>query len=272
MNIQILASGSSGNAAILHDGETTILLDAGISMRRTRYGLESLGLGFDDLDAILITHEHSDHIKGLSMIRKHHRHIPVYTSIGTCAALELSGDIRFIKARKAFEVGGWTCRPYKVSHDASEPLGFRFETSEGVHVGWATDLGYWDDEVAEHLDGCHMLMLEANHDPDMLQRGPYPYFLKRRVSSRRGHLSNIQARWLLDEVADVHLEQVILGHLSEKNNDPELAASVLSEPVKGSDVRVLVAERKQPTTLLHVPRLPEDEPVEEPASGQISLF
>jgi phosphoribosyl 1,2-cyclic phosphodiesterase len=253
MQIQILASGSSGNATIVRDGESVVLLDAGISMRRIRLGLESMGLAYDDVDAVVLTHDHSDHVSGLKMIRKHHGRIPILASRGTADAIGLGRGARTVRAGEAFEVGGLTFHPYPVSHDASEPLGYRFESSGGVTVGWATDLGEWNEQVAEHLEGCDMVMIEANHDVRMLARGPYPAFLKRRVASRLGHLSNAQARALLDRVASPRLSVVALGHLSGSNNTPEAAAATVGEALRGASVHLTVAPRKSASRLLELP-------------------
>ena len=253
MQIQILASGSSGNATIVRDGETVVLLDAGISMRRIRLGLESMGLVYEDVDAIVLTHEHSDHVSGLKMIRKYYNHIPILASAGTGDAIGLSTCARAVRAGETFEVGSLTFHPYTVSHDAREPLGYRFESSGGMIAGWATDLGEWSEEVAEHLEGCDMVMIEANHDIKMLARGPYPAFLKRRVASRMGHLSNVQARALLERVASPRLSVVALGHLSGSNNTAEVAQTTVGEALRGASIHLAGAPRKEASRLIELP-------------------
>lgn len=243
-SFQILASGSSGNATVLQHGETNVLLDMGISLTRTKKALRELGLGIEDLDGVVITHEHSDHIKGLEMLVKYHPEVVLYASKGTQAKVPRAAQVKTIERGRSFEIGSLSCHPYATQHDANEPLGFRFEGEDGARLGWATDLGYWDDETAEHLEDCHVVMIEANHDPDMLWKGPYPSFLKRRVSSRLGHLSNVQAMWLLDRIASPSLQRVILGHLSEKNNDTHLALRTVSKALSNANIPISVAERK----------------------------
>ena len=243
-SFQILASGSSGNATVIQHGDTRLLLDMGISLRRTKKALGELGLEISDLDAVVLTHEHSDHVKGLEMLVKYHPDVLLYASKGTQSKVPRNARVRTIERGSSFAIGSLTCHPYATLHDAAEPLGFRFEGSDGAKLGWATDLGYWDDETAEHLEGCDVVMIEANHDPDMLWRGPYPSFLKRRVSGRMGHLSNVQAMWLLDRVATPSLQRVVLGHLSEKNNDPRLALDTVSRALSNAAIPISVAERK----------------------------
>ncbi len=243
-SFQILASGSSGNATVLQHGETNVLLDMGISLTRVKKALRELGLGFEDIDGVVLTHEHSDHIKGLEMLVKYHPDVVLYTSKGTQAKVPKNARVKTIARGKSFEIGALTCHPYETQHDANEPLGFRFEGEDGAKLGWATDLGYWNDETVEHLEDCNVVMIEANHDPDMLWKGPYPSFLKRRVASRLGHLSNVQAMWLLDRIASPSLQRVILGHLSEKNNDVNLALSTVSKALSNANIPISVAERK----------------------------
>lgn len=243
-SFQILASGSSGNATVLQHGETNVLLDMGISLTRVKKALRELGLGFEDIDGVVLTHEHSDHIKGLEMLVKYHPDVVLYASKGTQAKVPKNARVKTIARGKSFEIGALTCHPYETQHDANEPLGFRFEGEDGAKLGWATDLGYWNDETVEHLEGCNVVMIEANHDPDMLWKGPYPSFLKRRVASRLGHLSNVQAMWLLDRIASPSLQRVILGHLSEKNNDVNLALSTVSKALSNANIPISVAERK----------------------------
>ncbi len=245
--IRILASGSSGNAAILSHDDTHLLLDAGISLRRMRQALEQVGLSVDDLAGVVLTHEHSDHTKGLKMLTKYFPETPMWASEGTRRGVSaIAGDWRTLTRGTPVDIGTLTFYPYRAHHDAEEPLGFRIEGRDGTSVGWATDMGRWDEETVEHLAGVQYALIEANHDPDMLRDGPYPAFLKRRVSGIKGHLSNHQARDLLAEIASSSLERVILGHLSEKNNDPDLAARTVRAALVGAEVAVEAAARKTP--------------------------
>lgn len=241
---QILASSSSGNAAIIEHGDTTILLDAGLSMRKIRLALQARGKSVDDLDAVLLTHEHSDHIKGVKMLVKYFPDLPIFASKGTLTKVDDGANVTVIKRGVSFDIGSLSCHPYRIQHDAKEPLSFRFDGDDGVALGWATDLGFWDDETVEHLSGCQTLVVESNHDPEMLKAGPYPAFLKRRVGGSYGHLSNVQARWLVDRVTHPGLEHVVLGHLSDKNNDPKLAFEMMQEVLRGADTELVVANLK----------------------------
>lgn len=250
--LRLLASGSSGNATIIQHQGTVLLLDAGISLKRLKKGLQELGLGVGDVDGVLLTHEHSDHIKGVEMLVKYFPDVALYASAGTRQKLPARANFNLLSRGDAVSIGSLTCHAYATQHDANEPLGFRFEGSDGLSVGWATDLGEWDEETVEHLMGCQVMMIEANHDREMLRHGPYPGFLKRRVGGARGHLSNLQAMRLLERVAGPQLERVLLGHLSEKNNKPGLALAHVGTVLEGSDVALSVAERKSASPLVEV--------------------
>lgn len=265
--VQILASGSSGNAAFIRQGETRVLLDAGISLRRIRRGLEAIGESLDALDAVLVTHEHGDHVKGLERLLTVRPELPIHASAGTIAALDLRADFRALTGGAPADIGELECVPFDVNHDAAEPLGFRIEGPDGARIGWVTDLGFWTDEVAEALEGCQLLFVEANYDPTTLDRGPYPWFLKKRISGSGGHLSNFQTRALVERVASSSLEKIVLGHLSEKNNTPGLATSTVKRSLDGSDVELFAAARKEPSPLIAL------SPGERPRSArQTSLF
>lgn len=226
IKIRVLASGSSGNALFVRIGETRLLIDAGVSCRRITRALAEMDESPEALSAVLLTHEHSDHTSGLAQVLKRWPDTPVFCSQGTLRGCEDRFDQPThwtgIRADHPFRVGSVVVEPFELAHDANEPCGFRLQT-EGFSMGVVTDLGVWSEQTVEAVRGCRVLLLEANHDLQMLRNGPYPAFLKRRIASSDGHLSNEQAGALLSRVATPELEWVILSHLSAKNNRPETA-------------------------------------------------
>lgn len=242
--LHTLASGSSGNAALLSRNGTYLLLDAGISCRRITAALRELGLEPADLSAILITHTHTDHISGLATLMNRCG-APVCAS--GPAARELSRRIAGIEPRlrpfspgESFSVGSCTVSPFPTSHDAPGSVGYRFD-----EVGVLTDSGCILPEAAETLQGTRLLMLEANHDVDMLRSGPYPYYLKARILSDRGHLSNESAGAFAVQAALWGAQEIVLAHLSQQNNTPERAMSAVSGALReaGEAPRLSVAPR-----------------------------
>ncbi len=253
VTLRVLASGSSGNALFLKVGDVRLLVDAGISLRQLEGGLASMGESPGDLDALLLTHEHSDHVRGLERLIKRYPDTHVMASRGTYDALEVDwpADMRWtrIEAGQAYPLSDVDLRIFALVHDAAEPTGFRLD-SPSFTLGFATDLGFWTDEVADALADCHALIVESNYDVQMLQDGPYPRFLKRRISGSNGHLSNNQAGALLRRVDHDGLECVVLTHLSEKNNAPDLAVREALRSLGRDDVQVVAARRKEPTEIL----------------------
>ena len=239
----VLASGSKGNAIYISNGETSILLDAGLSGIEIERRLNSRGLSPQTLDAIIVSHEHNDHIQGVGVLSRRFG-LPVYMSRKTGqAALSLLGDLsdrQFFDCGSAFSVKTLTIQPFSVSHDAEDPAGFTVKQN-GTKIGIATDLGIATSLVKEHLKNCHLMVIEANHDPVMLLQGPYPWPLKQRIKSRSGHLSNIDTRQLLQELKHDALEHVILAHLSETNNTPEKALSEVGLAFSNCRARLAVA-------------------------------
>jgi phosphoribosyl 1,2-cyclic phosphodiesterase len=250
--IRVLASGSSGNALFVRVGEQRLLVDAGISLTRIEDGLAKVGESVDRLDALILTHEHTDHIRGLDRLMRRYPRTPLLASRGTYDALDIEWstppDWQTLSAGASAFVGDVELRVFGLVHDAAEPTGFRLE-SPHFTFGFATDLGFWTDEVADALQGCHALVVESNYDNEMLENGPYPRFLKRRISSSKGHLSNEQAAALLRRVGHDELECVVLAHLSEKNNDPDLAVQTARSAVS-ANVQVVAARRKKPSEVL----------------------
>jgi len=226
MRLSLLASGSKGNSLFLETDSCRLLIDAGLSGRETIARLASIGVDAETLDGILITHEHTDHVRGVGALARRLK-IPVLgASRMLRAAQQVIGRADLIE----FDPGsplifkGVSIDPFPITHDACDPVGFRIEGSEGC-IGFATDLGIATRLIQEKLKGCRALVLEFNHDEQMLQDGPYPWHLKQRIRSSHGHLSNSQAASLLEEVLHPGLQGVFLSHLSEVNNDPALAIS-----------------------------------------------
>lgn len=265
MRLCSIASGSSGNCIYIGSEATHLLVDVGISGKRTEEGLHMLGLSGNDIDGILVTHEHSDHINGLGVLARKYD-IPVYATRGTIEAMkripslsklpdelyhEVSEDTRFT-------IKDLTVDPMHVSHDAAQPVAYR--VSYGAKkVAVCTDLGHYTDYTVECLKGMDALLLEANHDVNMLQVGSYPYYLKQRILGDKGHLSNENSGRLLSRILNDHLKAVLLGHLSRENNLPELAyESVRMEitmgdnPYKADDFFIQVARRSEPTPAVEV--------------------
>lgn len=230
MEIHILASGSSGNAALFQFASTSILVDAGISARRLEQGLAEAGVAAGKLDAILITHEHNDHIKGLDVFVRRHN-IPVYTRPKTWNSLP--GREKF-PGRCCREFGdelsikGVRIAAFNISHDAADPVGFCF-FSQNKKVVMATDLGIVSSRVEKALEDADAMVLESNHDMEMLENGPYPRFLKQRIKSSSGHLSNLSAGRLLSRLNSKPGLKVFLAHLSQQNNRPDVAERTVIE-------------------------------------------
>ena len=256
MRLCSLASGSSGNCIYVGSECAHVLVDIGISGKKMETGLNSLELTGRDIDGILITHEHSDHIKGLGVIARRYG-IPIYATGGTVDAMVRSGSLgkipegifHEIREDEPFLIKDLKVKPFTISHDAAQPVGYRLEC--GAHsVGIATDLGKYNDYIIENLQDLDALLLEANHDIRMLQVVKYPYYLKQRILGDRGHLSNENAGRLLCRLLHDNMKAIFLGHLSRENNYEELAyETVCSEvtlgdnPYKSKDFKNQVAKR-----------------------------
>ncbi|MBN2241085.1 MAG: MBL fold metallo-hydrolase [Acidobacteria bacterium] len=224
LSFTLLGSSSSGNTTLVSDGSRHILVDVGLSGRETARRLREVGLEPEDISAVVVSHEHGDHCRGVGPFVKPLR-IPVFITDG---ALENSrihmdpGKAERIVAGKSFDVHGIQFTGFSVPHDAADPLGFIVE-KDGIKIGIALDLGYLSNLVLERLKGCNGIVLESNHDVRMLKAGPYPWTLKQRVMSRRGHLSNDSVAQFLENDFDGCAAHVVLAHLSKQNNLPELA-------------------------------------------------
>jgi len=224
LSFTLLGSGSSGNTTLVSDGTTHILVDVGLSGRETARRLRECGLEPDKISAIVISHEHGDHCRGVGPFAKN-LDIPVFMTEAALACSGLALDSRKyhrIGSGESFDINGILFTGFSVPHDAIDPLGFVIE-KDGVKIGIVLDLGYLSNLVIERLKGCDGIILESNHDVEMLKVGPYPWALKQRVMSRRGHLSNDSVAQYLGNDFDGKAEHVVLAHLSKNNNLPELA-------------------------------------------------
>ncbi|MDO4622157.1 MAG: MBL fold metallo-hydrolase [Eubacteriales bacterium] len=256
MKLCSISSGSSGNCIFAGSEHTALLIDAGLSGKKMEQGLQSLGYKAEDLNGILVTHEHSDHIKGLGVMARRYG-VPIYTTRGTWEAVKKDGKAGKIPEELFHEIrpdvhtliGDMTIEPFRISHDAAEPVGYRM-SHEGSSAAVATDMGTYDAYTLEHLQKLDAILLEANHDIRMLQCGRYPYYLKMRILGDHGHLSNEASGQLLSSILHDDLKHIFLGHLSAENNYPALAyETVCSEvtlsdtPYKSDDFPIVVARR-----------------------------
>lgn len=248
----MLASSSSGNATFLRTERTRILVDAGLSKRDLVARLNSIGEQAENLNAILITHEHSDHVCGLVAIAKA-LDIPIYITRLTAPAIpwgEYSPKLDCFQSGATFTVGDIEVDSFTVPHDAIDPVGFCFR-SQGVKIGVVTDLGYVPDSIKFHLRGADLLVLESNHDLEMLKVGPYPWSVKQRVMGRKGHLSNDVVSDFIRRDLDTTITTLVLGHLSEHNNHPQIVRVMgeraLDRSGRALFTRLVVAEPKQQT-------------------------
>ncbi|BBO85155.1 MBL fold metallo-hydrolase [Desulfosarcina ovata subsp. sediminis] len=245
LSVCVLASGSRGNATWVSDGQTAILIDAGLSGVEIQRRMMANGLDPKGLDAILVSHEHRDHIHGVGVLSRRFD-LPVHISDATRQASEKSlGRLHGIQpfaCGESFSIGAMAIHPFSISHDAEDPAGFTI-SGNGAKVGVATDLGVVTGMVRTHLAACDLLMLEANHDPQMLIDGPYPWPLKQRIHGRSGHLSNEDAAGLLTELLHDGLQHVVLAHLSEENNTPQKARQAIKPVLNGRCTRLHVASQ-----------------------------
>lgn len=229
MRMVSIASGSSGNCIYVGSDNTHILVDAGISNKRVEQGLNEIGLKGSELACIVITHEHSDHTKSLGVLARKHG-VPIYATKETLDEIQNmsylgkfpEGLFRPIKPDVTFQVGDLDIQPFSIDHDAANPVAYRIQ-HEKRSVAVATDMGHYDQYIIEHLQGLDALLLESNHDVNMLETGPYPYHLKRRILGDHGHLSNENAGRLLNYILHDNIKHIMLGHLSKENNYEELA-------------------------------------------------
>jgi phosphoribosyl 1,2-cyclic phosphodiesterase len=260
VSVSILASGSRGNCTIISSSRTRILVDAGLSARETFRRMAMVGESAHSLSAIVISHEHADHVSGLCTLAKKLR-VPVYMTVAAHQAFERTErdeeregpalpNCEYFHAGSQFQIGDISVMPFTIPHDAADPVAFTFRV-EGIKVGVVTDLGYMARNVTQQLRGCDVLMIESNHDLEMLRIGPYPWSVKQRVMSRLGHLSNDALADFFRDDYDGSAAFVVLAHLSEHNNHPELARTAAERALADRrsllhDTRLLLASQLQP--------------------------
>lgn len=266
MEFAVLGSGSSGNSAVVRLGGTCVLVDAGLSARQLCLRLEAVGISPDELSAIVLTHEHSDHVRGIDVFCRK-RKLPVYATAHTCELVreKVRSEVQWhpFEAGSAFRLGGIETETFAVPHDAVDPVGFVFRNGS-ASVGAISDLGHATRAVVERLRGVTTLFAEANYDEAMLQNDTRrPWATKQRISNRHGHLSNEQTAALIREVASPGLCRVVLGHLSDDCNCPDLAARIAREALAGEntpsgEVLVECAGRREPLPLRPAARMEND--------------
>ena len=253
--ILVLGSGSSGNCVVVRAADSTLLIDAGFSCREIERRLKRVGVDPARLDGVVVTHEHGDHCKGVALISRRHE-LPVFATAGTFLGRAFRKVERrhVVRARQPFEVGSFEIEGFGVPHDAREPVGFAIFGNCGGKAGVVADLGALRGRARDSLRGSSVLVIESNHDLDMLRRGPYPWSLKRRVASDRGHLSNVDAAAAVVDLVDADLETVVLYHLSRTNNLPGLAHMAMSESLDGLGARVdvVLSHQDSPTGWVEV--------------------
>lgn len=235
MEFCTLASGSSGNCIVVSQGKRAVLVDAGISMRRIVRGLKELSKDMRDLAGILITHEHADHISGLKMLCKYYD-IPVYAPYGVMRAIadilpETADNLRVFELDQGFELDGFSIQSFLTPHDTPQSVGYRIEAA-GRSLAVATDLGSVPAYILDAVRGVDAAIIEANHDVQMLQEGPYPYYLKQRVLSNNGHLSNDSCGKLARVLMRSGTQKLVLGHLSRQNNTPRKAYDTVTAELR----------------------------------------
>lgn len=239
-----LASGSSGNCHLINDGENSILIDAGLSGVRIENKLKEIDIDPKSLIAILVSHEHSDHICGVGVLSRRYN-IPIYANKGTWDGMDTKiGEIRedntkYFNSAGEFNIKDFNIRPYDISHDANEPVGFSIE-KDNIKISIVTDLGHIDKNIIEQVGDSDLVVLESNHDEEMLKVGRYSYYLKRRILSDVGHLSNEAAGNAIIDLVEKNVRSILLAHLSRENNFPELAVATVKNIL--DDRKIIIGE------------------------------
>lgn len=246
LHVRNIASGSSGNSTLIWTENTRILVDAGVSALQIKRKVEKSGFEIEDIDAIIISHEHVDHIRGVERLSNRYG-IKVYANDGTWLGINES---KYVKKgvdnrgilRENMLIGDIRIESFPVSHDAIDPVGFKIN-NDGDSITMVTDVGHVTGYLLRKMEDSSLIMLEANHDVEMLRKGPYPYFLKERIMGPTGHLSNDECGYSLSKISGEDLQAVILAHISEKNNTPELAEKTVKKYVRGG-VKILTAGKE----------------------------
>lgn len=253
-----LYSGSSGNCSFVETDNTKLLIDCGVSSKKVEEALNSVHVNISDINGILISHEHSDHIKGLATICKKYN-LPIYANNSTFTNINQNipddNKIRF-KSNEKFEIGDIKIYPFSIPHDAAEPCGFNLYNSN-KKLTIATDIGHIDNKILHNLDESDFLLLESNYEPNMLKCSRYPYLLKKRILGPNGHLSNEEAGLAITQLVRSGLKNIMLGHLSDQNNFPELAyqtvmTSIISKNVDVDKLKLQIADRYKPNNIIEV--------------------
>lgn len=241
MRISSIASGSSGNCIYVGSSDTHMIIDAGISKKRIEEGLNHIGISLQDINAILITHEHIDHISGIGVVARKYD-IPMYATKETIDAVLSTKSIGSVSSElfhsintdETFNINQMSIRPFRISHDAANPVAYRIEDND-KSLAVLTDLGFYNDYIIDNISDIDTILLEANHDKNMLQVGKYPYYVKQRILSEKGHLSNETSGKLLSNILHDKLKHIILGHLSRENNYDKLAFETVKNEINIGD-------------------------------------
>lgn len=276
MIVAPLGSGSAGNAYYFESDGTSILVDAGFGPRETRKRLELVGRNIEVLRAIVITHEHYDHIRGAERIARKYG-IPIYLTRGTLDASSIDRsetNVCVFENNSTFAIGELNIHARRTLHDAADPACFVIESRDGTRVGLASDLGHADETVIQHLSECDGLFFEANHDLDMLRMGTYPWSLKRRIMSRFGHLSNDDSMLAVQRMMGADLKTLCMIHLSEKNNHESIVRDLATRLVQrnGVQLELGIARQFAPTGVFEIRRRGAPRRATLPSGAQMALF
>ncbi len=254
-----LFSGSSGNSSLLDCGETKLLIDAGLTGKAVSGALSELSISPTELSGILITHDHIDHTKAVGILSRKYN-LPVYANAATWEAMQpivkeiAFKNVRLFRSDQDFYIGNVNITPFRTPHDAAESVGFTFFEG-GKKLLYMTDIGCVQDSMFSHAEGCSLVFVEANHDIEMLKNGPYPYVLKQRILSTKGHLSNESCGKLLSQFYSMGIRFAVLGHLSSENNTPSLALETVSNVLAEdgiTDFNLTVAKRSEITGIFEI--------------------
>ena len=248
-----LYSGSSGNSSLVQSKNINILIDAGVSGKKIVDALASINVGIENISAIIVTHEHSDHTQSIATLSKKYN-IPVYANKKTWDAMNdkkekiSKENICYFNNNKPFTLNDITVFPFDIPHDAADPCGFSISDNESK-ISVATDIGHMTTSILDNIKNSNFLLLEANYEPDVLKCSSYPFHLKERIASPIGHLSNIEAGKTINYLADFGVKNIMLGHLSKENNFPELAYNSVLEQINDKDLNLSVASRFEPSPI-----------------------
>lgn len=251
-----LYSGSSGNSSFIQSENTNILVDAGVSGKKIIDALASINIGIETISAIIVTHEHSDHTQSIATLSKKYN-IPVYANKKTWEAMPdkkekmAEKNIFYFNNNKPFSLNDITILPFDIPHDAANPCGFTISDFNSK-ISIATDIGHMTTSIMDNIKNSNFLLLEANYEPDVLKYSSYPFHLKERIASPIGHLSNIDAGKAINYLADFGVKNIMLGHLSNENNFPELAYKSVLEQIEHKDLNLSVANRFSPSDFFNV--------------------